>query len=49
MPMERTLAIIKPDAFDRSEEIEEIIKNEEFAILQVWLTKKHIIKRVDVI
>ncbi len=32
---ERTLAIIKPDAVDREEEIKEEIKSHGFAILQV--------------
>lgn len=31
----RTLAIIKPDAIDRSDEIEEIIQQHGFTILQV--------------
>lgn len=33
--VERTLAIIKPDAIDRAEEIVEIIKDNGFTILQV--------------
>ncbi|CAM1312961.1 NME5 (predicted) [Pycnogonum litorale] len=34
LQMERTLALIKPDAFDRADEIERIIVDEGFAILQ---------------
>ncbi|XP_023244514.1 nucleoside diphosphate kinase homolog 5-like [Centruroides sculpturatus] len=32
--IEQTLAIIKPNAFDRAEEIEDIIRNEGFIIIQ---------------
>lgn len=35
--MERTLAIIKPDAYDKSEEIEEIIRQEGFQISKVCI------------
>lgn len=34
-PIERTFALIKPDAVDRAAEIEDIIVTEGFAILQV--------------
>ena len=33
--VERTLAIVKPDAIDKAEEIEEIILQSGFTILQV--------------
>ena len=33
--VERTLALIKPDAIDKAEEIEEIILQSGFTILQV--------------
>ena len=33
--VEQTLALIKPDAIDKSDEIEEIILNHGFMILQV--------------
>lgn len=35
--VERTLAIIKPDAIHRAEEIEDIILRSGFAVLQVTL------------
>ena len=35
--VERTLAIIKPDALHKAEEIEDIIQRSGFAILQVSL------------
>lgn len=34
----RTLAIIKPDAIDKRDEIEEIIQQHGFSILQVRIT-----------
>ena len=34
--IEQTLALIKPDAIDHAEEIEEIILSNGFLILQVW-------------
>ena len=37
--VERTLALIKPDAVHRAEEIEEIILESGFTILQVSLPK----------
>lgn len=37
--VERTLAIIKPDAIDQAEEIIEEIKRHDFTILQVCLAK----------
>ena len=33
--VERTLALIKPDALDRSEEILDVIRNNGFTVLQV--------------
>lgn len=36
--VERTLAIIKPDALNKAEEIEDIILRSGFAILQVSLS-----------
>jgi len=35
--LERTLAIIKPDAMDKAEEIEDIILRNGFTVLQVVL------------
>ena len=35
--VERTLALIKPDAIHRSEEIEDVILKSGFAVLQVGL------------
>ena len=39
--VERTLAIIKPDAVHKAEEIEDIILRSGFAILQVCLNSVH--------
>lgn len=33
--VERTLALIKPDALDRSEEVLDVIRNNGFTVLQV--------------
>ena len=44
--VERTLAIVKPDAIQKSEEIEDIILRSGFAILQVnskiWLKQNKV-------
>ena len=39
--MEQTLAIIKPDAFDHSSEIEQRIKEEGFRIVAVGCSTLH--------
>ena len=41
MTVERTLAVIKPDAVDKVEEIVEEIKGNGFTILQVTATLHH--------
>ena len=48
--VERTLAVIKPDAVIKSEEIEDIILRSVFTILQVCGSKEdHIYLSLDVI
>ena len=40
--VEQTLAIIKPDAIDKADEIEEIILKHGFSILRVKIIHQHL-------
>ena len=45
--VERTLALIKPDVIQKAEEIEELILNSGFTILQVGALAKIILARLQ--